>query len=122
MSMKLTHLQEAKTSNQIARAKKRYVYLVKSDRLRVFKPRISSGSANERVIFRVSISSAYKDQLQDDYGKWVDSRTQQFAKDFAEEHGIPYTDFEVIWPKFHRSQASMRAAELYILSIRYNFQ
>ncbi len=139
-------LQEAKTSNQIDRAKKRYVYLVRSDRLKDFKPRITASNGPgdrraighstfmsdlppekllprdlDRVTFRVLISGAYRDVVQDDDNQWSDSRAQQFAKDFAEEHGIPYTDFNIVWPRTNQDKRGA-STSWYIFSIKYNFQ
>ena len=113
--MKLSQLQETKISNQIARTTRRYKYLLKSERLKDFKPRVNFFS-DVRVTFRVLISGAYKDVVQDDNNQWQDSLIQQFARDFAGEHGIPYTEFQIVWPKHDRGGASW-----YIFSIKYIF-
>ena len=114
--MKLIDIQEAKTPNRIASVQKRYTYLANTARLKDFKPRINFFS-DVRAKFRVLISGAYQDEVKNDNGEWSDSLVQQFAKDFAEEHGIPYTDFQIAWPN-HRVSGD---PSWYIFSIEYNF-
>jgi len=115
--MKLEQIQEGKTVYQVARAERRYVYLAKSNDMKKFDPIVNKyrheiRGMNEKIIFRVSVrDNSWLDKYTDD---WVPSEVydrdlpeqkqyeaqkyaEQFARDFAEQYGIPYVHFEVKW-------------------------